>query len=85
MASDFGVKFLGRVPLDVMWGRLVEEGRRPIYGEGVEEEDVEGDAEPREKEEGLLVDKYRSCSLCAIFGGFTIDLVGIVEGTETST
>ena len=32
MAQEFGVRFLGGVSLDVAWGRLVEEGRRPVYG-----------------------------------------------------
>ena len=32
MSAEFGVKFLGRVPLDGQWGVLVEEGKRPRYG-----------------------------------------------------
>ena len=58
--------------------------------EGQEEEDVESE-EGKEKrgpmeidtdsrEEGLLVDRYRSCSLCGLFEGVTTQLVGIVEG-----
>ena len=59
-------------------------------GEGQEEEDVESE-EGKEKgrdtkvvtdgrEEGLLVDRYRSCSLCGLFERITTQLVGIVEG-----
>ena len=58
--------------------------------EGQEEEDVESE-EGKEKggamktdtdsgEEGLLVDRYRSCSLCGLFEGITTQLVSIVEG-----
>ena len=32
MSTEFGVPFLGRVPLDAQWGILVEEGTRPKYG-----------------------------------------------------
>ena len=32
MSRESGVKFLGRVPVDVRWGSLVEEGKRPRYG-----------------------------------------------------
>lgn len=86
MAREFGVRFLGGVPLDKEWGRLVEEGIRPTYGVvensggGVGEAIEDGGRENKEKrEEGLLVDKYRSCSLCIVFEGITKDLVEIVE------
>lgn len=32
MSRECGVSFLGRVPIDVRWGALVEEGKRPVYG-----------------------------------------------------
>ena len=32
MSRECGVRFLGRVPIDVRWGTLVEEGKRPVYG-----------------------------------------------------
>lgn len=88
MAREFGVGFLGGVPVDGRWGRLVEEGLRPVYGEvvndqgvdGGEVEEVEGESLRKGREEGLLVDKYRSCSLCGIFEGITAQLIEIVEG-----
>jgi len=77
MAEDFGVPFLGSVPVDSLWGTLVEEGKTPVYTQGTanglddaEDEDEEGDVAPgveRIREEGLLVDKYRSCSLSPVF------------------
>ena len=91
MASEFGVKFLGRVPVDPKWGMLVEDGRRPKYGdvgvrdeEGEDNDEIDGESikEERVSEEdrkALLVDKYRSCSLCEIFETITKELVGIVE------
>ena len=94
MSREFGVKFLGSVPLDGQWGVLIEEGRRPRYGttnvpvgsrgeEAEEEEEKEPDEEKRE--EGLLIDKYRSCSLCPIFEGIARQIVDTVtEGTAVS-
>jgi hypothetical protein len=102
-AREFGVRFLGGVPIDGQWGVLVEEGRRPVYGhvikrtrkggmdkEELEEEEDDDDSDeddgyeseeaaPREKDEGLLVDKYRSCSLAAVFEKMTSQVVEIVE------
>lgn len=31
MAHDFDIHFLGSVPIDQLWGQLVEEGTRPVY------------------------------------------------------
>ncbi|KAL9608543.1 MAG: hypothetical protein Q9167_006636 [Letrouitia subvulpina] len=87
MAGEFGVRFLGRVPVDGQWGVLVEEGRRPRYGGDVGDgENEEGDDGGRysgggqaEGDEGLLVDKYRSCSLQGIFEEISKQVVEIVE------
>lgn len=94
MAGEFGVKFLGRVPVDTQWGILVEEGRRPRYGNvGVRDEEGELDGEENaddvgqneaseEDNKALLVDKYRSCSLYWVFDDITRQLVEIVEGVS---
>lgn len=94
MAGEFGVKFLGRVPVDTQWGILVEEGRRPRYGNvGVRDEEGELDGEENaddvgqneaseEDNKALLVDKYRSCSLYGVFDDITRQLVEIVEGVS---
>lgn len=110
MAREFGVPFLGGVPLDGQWGVLVEEGVRPRYGgvansgDGGEGENggdkgVDNGAETGEqadgnedgvrnrerREEGLLVDKYRSCSLSPVFAEITMRMVETVEtGTAAS-
>lgn len=75
MSEEFGVSFLGSVPVDAQWGSLVEEGKRPRYGEPAFREDqvLMG------KEYGPLVDKYRSCSLCPAFCGIAKGLVDKVN------
>lgn len=98
MSREFEVGFLGGVALDSQWGVLVEEGRRPTYGEvrnnwegagvgdgmeGVNEERREGRGEGRD--EVLLVDKYRSCALCGVMGAITRQLIDIVEGQRSGT
>ncbi|KAL8707938.1 MAG: hypothetical protein Q9225_007680 [Loekoesia sp. 1 TL-2023] len=111
MAQEFGVRFLGRVPVDGQWGILVEEGRRPRYGNNIVKNDGNEDEDGLEGDERIdqlenagevldeehvqgsnaieggadtarLVDKYRSCSLFAVFDGITRRLNNIVEGSS---
>lgn len=84
MAREFEVPFLGSVPIDPMFIRLIEEGKKPVYPKGTV---VEGktmstgqDIEAEELSEGLLVDKYRACSLQPIFSGIVSDLVSRIQG-----
>ncbi|MCJ1475807.1 cytosolic Fe-S cluster assembly factor cfd1 [Lambiella insularis] len=106
MAREFGVPFLGGVPLDGQWGVLVEEGRRPRYGgvvkDGGEADEDDRDAEEdgtrdvgeehgdvingeepgtgkEDRDEGILVDRYRSCSLCPVFEGIARAVVDTVR------
>jgi Mrp family chromosome partitioning ATPase len=84
MAGEFGVRFLGSVPIDPMFIRLVEEGRWPIYPVGTVVEGREMGAERKEEEggredEGGLVEKYLDCSLEPIFRGFVRELLGMIE------
>lgn len=53
MSQDFGVKFLGSVPVDRQWGVLVEEGRRPVYGGVVKNSVEEGDGDEDESDEEM--------------------------------
>lgn len=57
MAREFGVGFLGGVPVDPLWGRLVEEGRRPVYLEGPGPE--EGEGEEEEDDEVVAADDFK--------------------------
>ncbi len=94
MGGEFRVRFLGEVALNSAWGRLVEEGRRPRYGNGDRggderngEADGGGEQEKettggREREVGLLVDKYRSCRLWETMGKIAGRVIGIVEKME---
>lgn len=86
MAREFGVPFLGSVPIDPAFVVLIEEGKRPVYPEGTKVEGTavgggvlagEGNAEGDKG--GLLVDKYRDCSLAPLFDGFVRRLI---EGIE---
>lgn len=79
MSEEFGVRFLGGVPVDAQWGSLVEEGKRPRYRqtELIEEQVFMG------KEDGSLVDKYRSCSLCPALRGIARGIIGKVNELET--
>ncbi|KAF1918754.1 cytosolic Fe-S cluster assembling factor cfd1 [Ampelomyces quisqualis] len=83
MASDFHVPFLGSVPIDPAFVQLVEEGVRPRYpagtvvaGRDVGSEQLEDGGESNE---GLLVDKYRDCSLYPLFDGFVTRLVADIK------
>jgi Mrp family chromosome partitioning ATPase len=83
MAREFDVPFMGSVPIDPMFVRLIEEGRRPVYPEGtvVEGTDMaKGNEDAPTKDEGLLVEKYTACSLSPIFNGMVKELVGRIEG-----
>lgn len=65
MAQEFGVKFLGGVPVDGQWGMLVEEGRRPRYGAEVAKDSANGDEdelEEEEREENGYGDDWREAS-----------------------
>lgn len=83
MAKEFDVPFMGSVPIDPMFIRLIEEGRKPVYPEGtvVEGQDMakNNDVEAT-KDDGLLVDKYTACSLYPIFDGMAKTLVTKIEG-----
>ncbi|KAL8998888.1 MAG: hypothetical protein Q9169_002107 [Polycauliona sp. 2 TL-2023] len=113
MANEFGVRFLGGVPVDGQWGSLVEEGKRPRYGGDVkidgdddgdnkdedededtttneaetstnDSNDMDGKGLSNQTDDGLLVDKYRSCMLCATFETITAQLIGLVENNHAN-
>ncbi|KAF2801721.1 P-loop containing nucleoside triphosphate hydrolase protein [Mytilinidion resinicola] len=90
MAREFEVPFLGSIPIDPAFVYLIEEGIRPVYPQGTliagkEVGSQEVQAQPtsssvngqasKEQTSGLLVDKYRSCSLSPLFDGVVSGLV----------
>lgn len=82
MAKEFAVPFLGSVPIDPMFIRLIEEGERPVYPEGtiIEGRDMlHESASASEKDAGLLADKYTDCSLYPIFDGMMKQLLRSIE------
>ncbi|KAK4986346.1 cytosolic Fe-S cluster assembly factor cfd1 [Elasticomyces elasticus] len=88
MARDFGVPFLGSLPIDPMFVSLIEEGKRPVYPKGtiVAGKPVEATsngipAQHREVQNGSLAEKYTSCSLYPIFDGIVTQLVAKISNT----
>ncbi|KAK5164496.1 cytosolic Fe-S cluster assembly factor cfd1 [Saxophila tyrrhenica] len=84
MATEFEVPFLGSVPIDPMFIRLIEEGKAPVYPEGtvVDGQDMHQNGEKSEVgDEGLLVEKYARCSLCPVFAGIVRGLVDNINVT----
>ncbi|KAK4450373.1 cytosolic Fe-S cluster assembly factor CFD1 [Podospora aff. communis PSN243] len=86
MANDFGVRFLGRVPIDPQFLVLIETGKRPSYPEGttVHGQDVSTPSQERNgtadvKDAALLVQKYPTCSLAPIFEAITADVISAVQ------
>ncbi|KAK0636016.1 P-loop containing nucleoside triphosphate hydrolase protein [Bombardia bombarda] len=87
MAGDFGVQFLGSVPIDPQFLVLIETGKRPRYPEGtlVNGQDISTPAgAPHIEEESIkdaasLMQKYRACSLAPIFSKMTADVVSAVQ------
>jgi Mrp family chromosome partitioning ATPase len=88
MAQEFGVRFLGSVPIDPQFVMLVETGRRPVYPVGTKvngmdlSEHTNGNPATDVKDPDLLVEKYQDCSLCLIFRGIANEVMEIVEGRE---
>jgi len=89
MANDFGVSFLGRVPIDPQFLVLIETGKRPRYPKGtaVNGQDMStSTSEPNDDQEAkdavTLVKKYPDCSLAPIFKSITADVISSVEATS---
>lgn len=80
MAQEFEVPFLGNVPIDPMFIRLIEEGETPVYPQGTiingTDMQTNGHSEtPESNKDALLVEKYKSCSLSPLFEGIVKQLV----------
>ena len=82
MAQEFQVPFLGSVPIDPMFIRLIEEGKCPLYPEGtvVEGKDMQAnDLANGVKDDSPLVEKYTLCSLSPVFERIVKQLTGSIE------
>lgn len=94
MADDFGIKLLGSVPIDPQFLVMIETGKRPRYPAGtlVNGQDMStltiqdttsGADETRDP--GLLVEKYKDCSLAPVFKSITDEVITAVEQSGTSS
>lgn len=82
MADDFGVPFLGSVPMDAQFISLIEEGRRPNYPVGTEVGGMDissGDREEGSDQGATLADKYRDCALRHVFKDITDKVLHNIE------
>lgn len=75
MAKEWGVRFLGGVPIDGTWGAV---------SEGLAERNSEGDVVTgsERKEQESLVSKYSKCMSAPIFKEITGRVLDICEGRE---
>jgi Mrp family chromosome partitioning ATPase len=81
MADEFEVPFLGKVPIDPQFNRLLEDGTRPHYPVGTEINGLDiGTVSSKHGLDGSgkLVEKYQSCSLAVVFKDITANLVAEV-------
>ena len=83
LAQDYGVPFLGTVPIDPQFNRLLETGRPPHYPVGTVVNGTDFGA-ATEAGEGLgddatLVHKYRLCSLAPVFKEITTKMEAEIE------
>lgn len=92
LAHDFGVEFLGSVPIDPQFSVMIAKGRRPIYPEGTvllgqdmsTAADGQGAGQESRGDEGAdvgepLVLKYQHCSLWPMYRTIAESVVRTVE------
>ncbi|RKF57967.1 Cytosolic Fe-S cluster assembly factor CFD1 [Erysiphe neolycopersici] len=81
MAEEFHLRFLASVPIDPQLVLLFETGETPVYPVGTNFNGKSSSADsnqinpPNQNLSGLLVEKYKSCSLYPIFQGIARDIV----------
>ena len=73
MAREWGVRFLGGVPIDGTWGAV---------SEGLAERNAEGVVKDEEREKESLLAKYAKCMSAPIFREITGRVVDVCEGRE---
>ncbi|KAF2483529.1 P-loop containing nucleoside triphosphate hydrolase protein [Neohortaea acidophila] len=88
MATEFNVPFLGSVPIDPMFIRLIEEGQTPVYPEGTIIQGQNMDSNPAANghlstADDSLAQKYTKCSLFPIFTQMTGQLVSATLNPHT--
>lgn len=96
LAQDFGVTFLGSVPIDPQFSVMISKGRRPVYPEGTVllgqdmSNNTNGNgttqlqptqASGESGDDELLVSKYQHCSLWPVYKSITESVIRTVDGT----
>lgn len=91
LAQDFGVEFLGSVPIDPQFSVMIAKGRRPLYPEGtfLLGQDMSsttngshastGESEKSGDDDEPLVSKYQHCSLCPVYKSIAGSVIKTVE------
>ncbi|RDW93130.1 Mrp/NBP35 family ATP-binding protein [Aspergillus mulundensis] len=80
MAREMGVRFLGKVPVDVQFGALVEAKSAEDSDDEDEEDKVQEEKEEAVVDDRPLVERYRECWSYGRFEGFARTLIGEIEG-----
>lgn len=92
LAHDFGVEFLGSVPIDPQFSVMIAKGRRPVYPEGTvllgqdmstaadgQDAAQRGHVDQGGDNDEPLVSKYQHCSLCPVYKSIAESVVRTVE------
>lgn len=90
LAQDFGVEFLGSVPIDPQFSVMIAQGRRPVYPEGtvLHGQDMSSAADAtgagaasngQATDDEPLVSKYQHCSLFPVYKSIADSVVRTVE------
>ncbi|KAI1207872.1 P-loop containing nucleoside triphosphate hydrolase protein [Annulohypoxylon truncatum] len=86
MAKEFGVPFLGSVPIDPQFGILIEAGERPLRqvldGQETPTMVEAGSRDEDDKGLTLLVEKYRDCSLAPIFRAIMGKMIESIDSVK---
>lgn len=72
MARENDVRFMGSVPIDTGFGGLVDGFKFDKKGEATDE-----------KDNRLLVERYRDCKLCSIFKGFAREVIDDIQQRQS--
>ncbi|KAJ5708980.1 Cytosolic Fe-S cluster assembly factor cfd1 [Penicillium malachiteum] len=84
MAQQLGIPFLGKVPVDVKFGELVE-GKMEAFSDDEDEEDKQQQLQPTEPDVRPLVEKYQEGWSYPRFEEFAKILVGGIQQTAATT
>lgn len=84
MAQETGVRFLGSVPIDVGFGEMVEGWKDDSGKEDGSQntEDTRNESAHSDKNDDLLVDRYKKCWSFPIFEEFATKIIALAENEK---